>query len=441
MGGRERERASEGSRRLSCGVHPSSKTMAAPPNDDKAGEDAGSGGGSTRPGVEDLEVQLVREKGGGGAVHSGVAEGAEVLVTGEIGGGGGHSGVAEEAEVLMTGEIGGGGGQSELEGEEAEEAEDANGIEEEDDEKALLELKALCNVLGSNYKEKLDEIGIVNGVDITSTIRNRLLQAVSFLKITKKNRFEKIKEYAEKLQNKWTKSEEPTARLLNVYQSLYVLRADSPDDIYEEKYLSTALLRKIEKEISIINTSMKGKYQRKKKKLLHLLKELHLTTTDVDFDPKENIDLADYPQKIEELSGLIMKLKKDRLLRMHVVFRVELIEKGMKERLSVEKLKDLIENAKEYIESRQDEGEICYYNGQNVLEVINALEETITSNEDDNSETNTNKSSRSVRWEARSRRKAMDSSVNTVQEAVTFNFPRRCRSGMERSSNQSDKAS
>lgn len=56
---------------------------------------------------------------------------------------------------------------------------------------ALLELKALCNVLGSNYKEKLDEIGIVNGVDITSTIRNRLLQAVLFLKITKKNRFDK----------------------------------------------------------------------------------------------------------------------------------------------------------------------------------------------------------------------------------------------------------
>lgn len=239
----------------------------------------------------------------------------------------------------------------------------------------------------------------------------------------------------------WTKSEEPTARLLNVYQSLYVLRADSLDDINEEKYLSTALLRKIEKEISIINTSMKGKYQRKKKKLLHLLKELHLTTAEVDFDPKEKIDLADYPQKIEELSGLIMKLKKDRMLRMHVVLRVELIEKGMKEKLSVEKLKDLIENAKEYIESRQDKGEICYYNGQNVLEVINALEETITSNEDDNSETNTDKSSRSVRWEARSRRKAMDSSVNTVQEAVTFNLPRRCHSGMERSSNQSDKAS
>jgi hypothetical protein len=53
-------------------------------------------------------------------------------------------------------------------------------------------LKALCNVLASNYNDKIDELGIVKGMEITEATKTRLLKIVLFLQETKEERFEKV---------------------------------------------------------------------------------------------------------------------------------------------------------------------------------------------------------------------------------------------------------
>jgi hypothetical protein len=100
-----------------------------------------------------------------------------------------------------------------------------------------------------------------------------------------------MQDSANELLELWKESEQSTQRLLKVYQIFEIISAHSSDEINEEKYLSAALLRKIEKQIQTIKaanlTLLRDKYQRKRRKLMELLKELHFTTSDVGFDPKE----------------------------------------------------------------------------------------------------------------------------------------------------------
>ncbi|XP_051207897.1 uncharacterized protein [Lolium perenne] len=375
--------------------------MAIPPIEDNSEED---GGGGVHLGLGVREGKKARGIGGLGG---GERVDEEAQMTGVLGGG---EGVEEEVLEQVSRDSGGGGGGDE---EDVHGAADSSGSkeEEEDADTLLGRLKALCNVLASNYNDKIDELGIVKGMEITEATKTRLLKIVLFLQETKEERFEKMQDSANELLELWKESEQSTQRLLKVYQIFEIISAHSSDEINEEKYLSAALLRKIEKQIQTIKaanlTLLRDKYQRKRRKLMELLKELHFTTSDVGFDPKEKFEGEAYPEKIKELRGLIMGLKKDRMSRMQLVFRMELLDTIRKEKLSSEKIKYMVEDVKEFLDRAQSAGEILHYDGKNAVDVINEIQEMVTTpKQAERTENNT--SSRSMRLEARLK-KAMDS--------------------------------
>ncbi|XP_037423983.1 uncharacterized protein LOC119288454 isoform X3 [Triticum dicoccoides] len=153
-------------------------------------------------------------------------------------------------------------------------------------------LKRLCKVLGSNYQERLDKLGIAAGQkEMDEKTSKDLEQTIRVLEKAKEARFSKLQALGLKLRYLWKFHNTTPENILEFAETFACIDAESANELTKEKSLSMELISKATEEINTLEASMVAKqkkmYLGKKQKLLKLLEETHMVPADIKFDPKK----------------------------------------------------------------------------------------------------------------------------------------------------------
>lgn len=239
--------------------------------------------------------------------------------------------------------------------------------------KSLAELQNVCNVLAIDYEGKLLEFGI-------KIEKERVDDAVKFLKKTMISNFKKLQTTAKELLEAWKTADIPVTRMSTFAWVLTVRDADGPDSVTGKGYLATSCLRNAEKEVLAIRNEMlskiRGQYIAQRKKLIRILSESHLVAADVDFDPSEAVDPAHYKMEKQRMKACIWEVKKLVPERKELILRVELVQKAVKKKRSLPFCEALIGDARKTVQAMKkiSEAEVLF-DGLNVDGVLDGLEE------------------------------------------------------------------
>ncbi|KAM3412132.1 hypothetical protein ACQJBY_003674 [Aegilops geniculata] len=235
-------------------------------------------------------------------------------------------------------------------------------------------LKRLCKVLGSNYQERLDKLGIAAGQkEMDEKTSKDLEQTIRVLEKAKEARFSKLQALGLKLRDLWKFHNTATENILEFAETFACIDAESANELTKEKSLSMELISKATEEINTLEASMVAKqkkmYLRKKQKLLKLLEETHMVPADVKFDPKKKVE-SDFPKAISDLKILIEQVKVQILQRKDIVMRIELLQHAVNNSLSVKTSERLLRSLKNLVLLE----DTFLFDGKDVKVVINAIE-------------------------------------------------------------------
>uniref|UniRef100_A0A452ZNV4 Uncharacterized protein n=1 Tax=Aegilops tauschii subsp. strangulata TaxID=200361 RepID=A0A452ZNV4_AEGTS len=200
-------------------------------------------------------------------------------------------------------------------------------------------LKRLCKVLGSNYQERLDKLGIAAGhKEMDEKTSKALEQTIRVLEEAKEARFSKLQALGLKLRDLWKFHNTAPENILEFAETFACIDAESANELTKEKSLSMELISKATEEINTLEASMVAKqkkmYLGKKQKLLKLLEETHMVPADMKFDPKKKVE-SDFPKAISDLKIMIKQVKVQILERKDIVMRIELLQHAVNNSLSV----------------------------------------------------------------------------------------------------------
>ncbi|KAF6991371.1 hypothetical protein CFC21_008463 [Triticum aestivum] len=242
---------------------------------------------------------------------------------------------------------------------------------------AMDRLKRLCKVLGSNYQERLDELGIAAGhKEMDEKTSKALEQTIGELEKAKEARFSELQALGLKLRDLWKFHNTGPENILEFAEAFACIDAESANELTNEKSLSMELINKATEEINILEASMVAKqkkiYLGKKQKLLKLLEETHMVPADMKFDPKKKE--SDFPKAISDLKILIKQVKVQILERKDIVMRIELLQHPVNNSLSVKTSERLLRSLKNLVLLE----DTFPFDGKDVKVVVNAIEDEMT---------------------------------------------------------------
>ncbi|KAM3299496.1 hypothetical protein ACQJBY_040807 [Aegilops geniculata] len=235
-------------------------------------------------------------------------------------------------------------------------------------------LKRLCKVLGSNYQERLDKLGIAAGQkEMDEKTSKALEQTIRVLEKAKEARFSKLQALGLKLRDLWKFHNTAPENILEFAETFACIDAESANELTKEKSLSMELISKATEEINTLEASMVAKqkkmYLGKKQKLLKLLEETHMVPADIKFDPKKKVE-SDFPKAITDLKILIKQVKVEIPQRKDIVMRIELLQHAVNNSLSVKTSERLLRSLKNLVLLK----DTFLFDGKDVKVVINAIE-------------------------------------------------------------------
>ncbi|RCV28971.1 hypothetical protein SETIT_5G445900v2 [Setaria italica] len=129
------------------------------------------------------------------------------------------------------------------------------------------------------------------------------------------------------------------------------------------------------------------KYLAQRNKLIGMLEEMHLTSSDVQFDEKKQVSADEYKSEKRKVKHIIRKVKSD-AARKELVLRIELIKQAIYNEWHLEDIDDLIENAKNFTYEMIGDVEIVHYDGQNLVDILSRLRKDARKSATDHDEKN-----------------------------------------------------
>ncbi|RCV28972.1 hypothetical protein SETIT_5G445900v2 [Setaria italica] len=171
----------------------------------------------------------------------------------------------------------------------------------------------------------------------------------------------------------------------------YIHDSAIADELRGQNLLSLAFVNKAKKELPNLQNERDNRYRKKylaqRNKLIGMLEEMHLTSSDVQFDEKKQVSADEYKSEKRKVKHIIRKVKSD-AARKELVLRIELIKQAIYNEWHLEDIDDLIENAKNFTYEMIGDVEIVHYDGQNLVDILSRLRKDARKSATDHDEKN-----------------------------------------------------